>query len=129
VVSTFGLIAVSFGLLSVLFGVDVIPSSGGLGSGGATGELAASVDGELRYYGAWYVLAGVLTLRALPRIESETFTIRLVCAALLLGATGRVLSIVVTGLPHPVFLVLLGLEVLFPVAVVPWQAALVRRST
>jgi hypothetical protein len=33
------------------------------------------------------------------------------------------------GSPHPLFLFLLGLELLFPAAVVPWQAALARRGS
>ena len=51
----------------------------------------ASLDSELRYFAVWYVMAGVLVLRAVRRIEAETTLIRIVGAALFAGGCVRLL--------------------------------------
>jgi hypothetical protein len=113
-----GLVALVFGSLSVVFG-------GGLVLG--AGTVSPGVDSELRYYAAWYAAAGVVALRAARRVETEGGTIRALSAALFLGGCGRVISLVATGTPHPVSLVLMGLELGLPLVLVPWQASLGRR--
>ncbi|MCA1726915.1 MAG: DUF4345 domain-containing protein [Actinobacteria bacterium] len=52
ILALLGVVATVFGLVSVFGGADAV-----LGSGGAS----ADVDSELRFYAAWYVVAGVLT--------------------------------------------------------------------
>ncbi len=115
----FGLVAVTFGALSVLLGGAMVQGAG---------TVAPSVDSELRYYGAWYALAGVLVLRAAREVESNTWLIRAVCAALFAGGCGRVISFVAAGTPHPTSLVLMSLELVLPVVIVSWQAAVARRA-
>jgi hypothetical protein len=83
----------------------------------------------MRFYAAWYVAAGVLLLRTVPRVDSKGPTIRAICAVLFLAACARVISLVVVGAPHPVFLVLMVIEFTIPAVVVPWQAAVGRRTT
>lgn len=113
-----GLVALVFGSLSVVFGGELV-----LGAG----TVSPSVDSELRYYAAWYAVAGVVALRAALRVETEGRTIRALSAALFLGGCGRVISLIATGTPHPVSLVLMGLELGLPLVLVPWQASLGRR--
>lgn len=113
----FGLVALVFGSLSLLFGGAFV-----LGAG----TVSPSLDSELRYYAAWYAAAGVVALRAARRVETEGRTIRALSAALFIGGCGRVISLVVVGTPHPVSMVLLGLELGLPLLLVPWQGSLAR---
>lgn len=92
------------------------------------GKVSANVDSELRFYAAWYAAAGVLLLRTVRRVESEGTTIRAICAVLFVAACSRVISIIAVGAPHPMFLALMVVEFAIPVLVVPWQAAVARRS-
>jgi hypothetical protein len=120
ILALLGAVAVAFGGLTVLAG------AGGVLDGG---PVSASVDSELRFYAAWYLGAGVLMLRSVPRVEVEGSTIRLICVVLLIAAVARVLSIVALGTPHPLFLALMVIEFAIPVVIVPWQAALARRAS
>jgi hypothetical protein len=88
----------------------------------------ASLDSELRYYAVWYVVAGVLVLRAVRRIEAETTLIRIVGAALFAGGCVRLLSIAAVGRPHVNYLLLMAAELALPFVIVPWQAAVSRRA-
>jgi hypothetical protein len=115
-----GGVAVAFGALTVITGGALVLDGG---------KVSPSIDSELRFYAAWYVGAGVIVIRAARRVESEGSTIRAVCAVLLLGGMARLLSIVSVGAPHPVFLVLMALEIVLPALLVPWQAAVARRGT
>lgn len=119
VLGTFGVIAIAFGGLTIVTGASTIPDAG---------VVATSVDNEMRYFGAWYIVAGVLALRSARDPDPESFTIRLLAAGLLLGAGGRVASIVAVGSPHPLFLVLLGVEVVAALVILSLQAALARRA-
>lgn len=117
-VGVLGTIAVVFGLQTVAIGADSI-----LGAG----QVSPNLDNELRFYAAWYVGAGLLLLRAVHRVETQAATIRGVAAILLLAAFGRVLSMVMVGMPHPGQIALMAAEFTIPVVVVPWQAAIARR--
>lgn len=112
--ATFGVVAVVFGSLSVVFGSAVQPEAG---------TVAPGVESELRFYAAWYVVAGVLALRTVPRIASEGTTIRVLCAGLFVGGAARLVAALRVGWPPAFFVVLMVLEFLIPAIVVPWQAA------
>jgi len=61
VVTVLGIVAVAAGAHTVLIGGDSVLNHG---------DVSAGVDSELRFYAAWYVVAGALLLRAVRRIES-----------------------------------------------------------
>ena len=113
-----GTVAVVFGLQTVLFGAGSV-----LGAG----RISPNVDNELRFYAAWYVGAGALLLASVRRVEAATATVRGVAAVLLLAASGRLLSILTVGQPHPGQVALMIVEFAIPAAIVPWQAAVARR--
>ena len=115
--SALGVVALAFGLLSVFTGADTLPG---------IETVSPTVDSELRYYAAWYAAAGVAVLWSARAIESRGLVIRLVCAALFVGACGRLISLLTVGTPHVLSLVLMGLEFAIPVIVLPWHAALTR---
>ena len=116
--------------LTILGGVAVILGGVGVLTGGAGvldgGKVSASVDSEMRFFAAWYVAGGMLMLRSVRRIETDIGVIRITCAAWLIAACGRVLSILVVGSPHPIFLVLMAFEFAIPIVVAPWLAAVTR---
>ncbi|MGH2685191.1 MAG: DUF4345 domain-containing protein [Actinomycetota bacterium] len=118
VLTILGVVAVSAGGITVLFGADSVVGGG---------SVSASVDSELRFYATWYVLVGALLLRAVPRVEAEAFTIRAVFVTLFLAGVARVISIIAVGTPHRFLLVLLGLELGLPILLIPWQALVARR--
>jgi hypothetical protein len=93
------------------------------------GDVSAGVDSELRFYAAWYVVAGALLLRSVPRVETEALIVRAFGAAFFLAGSARLLSLVTVGRPHAFALVLMVLEFVIPVVIVPWQAAVARSST
>lgn len=114
-----GLVAVVAGSATVLTGGSLVVERG---------EVSASVDSELRFHGAWYVAAGLVLLRAVSRVERETILIRTICAVVFVAACGRLISLVVVGAPHPLYLTLMVIEFAIPVVVVPWQAAVARQA-
>ncbi len=113
------MVAVVAGTLTVVLGIESVVGAG---------DASASLDSELRFYAAWYVLAGILLLRTVRRVESEALIIRLVFATLFVTGLARVISIVVVGTPHVFALVLLALELVLPTVVIPWQAMVARRA-
>ena len=62
-------------------------------------------------------------------MEAEAFTIRAVFATLFLAGIARVISIITEGRPHAFQLVLLGLELVLPIVVIPWQVLVARRTS
>ena len=114
-----GALAIVAGLVGVFAGPSLILDAG---------DVSPSVDTELRFYAAWYGGAGVLLLWTVPRVEREGRLIRGLCAVLVLAAVGRVVSLVLAGRPHSLYLVLMAIEFAIPVVVVPWQAAVARRQ-
>lgn len=85
------------------------------------GDASANLDTELRFYASWYVVFGVLMLRAARRPEAETTTVRACGAGFLLAAFGRAVSSRAVGRPHPLFQVLMAMEAAIPVVLIPWQ--------
>ena len=108
------------GSLAVVFGASSV-----LGAG----DVTADVDSEMRFYAVWYVVAGAFLLRAAKRVESETWTIRLITAAFFVAGCSRILSWVAVGRPHIFQVILMVIELILPLVVIPWQASVARRAT
>lgn len=118
--------------LGVLAGVagtyDVVRGVGGVRHRASDAPIDANVDSELRFFGAWYAVAGVALLRAAGAPERHGEAVRLVSAASLLAAAGRGLSRRKVGAPHPLYTRLLLVEVAIPAVLLPWQRAVERRA-
>jgi hypothetical protein len=119
VVALLGAVAFTFGMQTVLIGTASVLEAG---------DASPNVDNELRFYAAWYASAGIVLLLTVRRVEAATGIIRGVCAALILGAAGRALSMAIVGSPHPGQVALMVVEFAIPAVIVPWQAAVARRS-
>ena len=115
-----GVVMLVAGSLTVVLGASSV-----LG----TDDVTAEVDSEMRFYAVWYVVAGAFLLRATRRIESETWTIRLIAVAFFVAGCSRILSWVAVGRPHLSQLMLMVIELILPLVVIPWQASVARRAT
>ena len=116
-VGVLGVVALTAGLVGVLFGAALVPGEA---------SYSPSVDSEMRFFAAWYAVAGVVLLRAAPKIEHHRATLLAVSAALVLAASGRVLSMLTVGTPHTTYIVLTVVEYVVPIIVLPWQRRVAR---
>jgi hypothetical protein len=78
------------------------------------GLVGADVDSEMRFYAVlWMAYGGVAmwVVRALPKRMN---LLRAMLGVFWLGGLGRVLSYFAIGAPHPLFLVLMWVEIALP---------------
>ena len=113
-------VAVAAGAQTLLFGSNVLPGGG---------EPSASVESELRFYGTWWLGAGVFLAWIVRDLEDRGRELRAVSAVLFLAGLSRLLAWADAGRPHTLFLVLLALELLLPPTFVVWHARASRPST
>jgi zinc transporter ZupT len=92
------------------------------------GSFTTDIDSEMRFYAVWYVAAGILLARAIPRVEDEGFTIKLVGAAFFVAGCARALSWAAVGRPHVTQVVLMVIELVLPFVIIPLQALVARKS-
>ena len=114
-VRSLGAVAAAAGARGVLLGAREVTGST---------PVPAAADSEYRFYAAWYMVSGLAVARTRAAVPRE---IHHVCAGLWLGAAGRVLSLRQVGRPTQGQLVLLGVELGLPVALLSWQAQVGRR--
>ena len=113
-----GAVAVIAGGLAMVFGVALVPDAG---------NPSASVDSEVRFFAAWYAAAGVVLLCSVTRVESAGRVIRTVGGSFFAAGCARLLSLIVVGRPHSLFLVLMVVEMALPVLMVPWHTSVARK--
>ncbi len=100
---------------------------GGRSVPGVAGAVPANIDNEVRFFGAWYAIAGVFILRAIRRDELTPWLIRGVAATLFAAASARLLGWATVGRPTSFQLFLLAIEYALSVVLVVWQLGLSRR--
>lgn len=115
-----GCVMVVAGAATVIRGADAVLDSG---------AFSPSVDSEMRFYAAWYALAGGVLLNAARAPERSAAIVRFVGAGFLIAACGRAIGIATVGRPHSLFIALMAIEFVLPVVLIPWQRALERRGT
>jgi hypothetical protein len=114
-----GAVATAAGLHTVIAGARSVPRQ----------ELAnPSVESELRFYAAFYVAYGFAVLRAAPRADRDSATVRALAAALLLAGLGRAAGWLAVGRPDRLQVVLLAIELGAPLPLVAWQARVAPRA-
>ena len=118
-VGLLALVAVVAGAQTVLLGSAVIPDGG---------APSASVESELRFYGAWWLGAGLFLAWIARDLERRGGELRAVSAVLFLAGLARLLAWADAGRPHTVFLVLLAFELLLPPLFVVWHARASRNT-
>jgi len=117
VLAALGIVAVVAGAGQVLFGAAFTPHPG---------NFSANLDSEMRFFAVWYVLIGILLVRASKDVESPGWTLRAVMATLFVAGCTRILSWATVGPPDTRFVVLMVIELVLPLIVTPWQISVER---
>ncbi|MGY3576535.1 MULTISPECIES: DUF4345 domain-containing protein [unclassified Bradyrhizobium] len=79
------------------------------------------LDSNLRFFGGVWLGLGLALLWLVPRIESESVLFRVVWGGIFLGGIGRLLSMLMVGLPPLPFVGFTALEVIGAPLFVYWQ--------
>ncbi|MGY3494651.1 DUF4345 domain-containing protein [Bradyrhizobium sp. USDA 4502] len=79
------------------------------------------LDSNLRFFGGVWLGLGLALLWLVPRIESESVLFRVVWGGIFLGGIGRLLSMLMVGLPSLPFVGFTALEVIGAPLFVYWQ--------
>ncbi|WP_076858664.1 DUF4345 domain-containing protein [Bradyrhizobium mercantei] len=79
------------------------------------------LDSNLRFFGGVWLGLGLALLWLVPRIERESVLFRVVWGGIFLGGIGRLLSMMMVGLPPLPFVGFTALEVIGAPLFVYWQ--------
>ncbi|MGN8548808.1 DUF4345 domain-containing protein [Bradyrhizobium sp. 13971] len=79
------------------------------------------LDSNLRFFGGVWLGLGLVPIWLVPRIESEGVLFRVVWGGIFLGGIGRLLSMLMVGLPPLPFVGFTALEVIGAPLFVYWQ--------
>lgn len=120
-------------LLGVLAAVPLASGLYGMLAGAAAwpfaqDEVTATLDGEFRFTNAFWFAAGLVVFWAIPRVERRTGVLRAALGTVFLGGLARLLAIAVHGVPHPVFLGALFIELVGAPVLLVWQARVAAAS-
>lgn len=116
-------------LLVVLYVLGVVPVGTGLlaiigGPGAAPGgaPAVASVDSEYRFVNVFWVAAGLILWWSLRKAAQRALATRVVLSIAALGGFARLISWVIVGPPHPVFIGTIVLELVIVPLVIWWHS-------
>lgn len=120
VLAVIGLIAVITGLMGILAGItsDFGDFYRVHVDAGMEGNII--LDSNLRYFSGLWLGLGLTLFWMIPSIERQKIVLRLTAGMIFIGAIGRVISILSFGIPSPLFILFVVLELLFPL-LIPWQ--------
>ncbi len=119
VIAVLGTVPVLSGLLGIVGGPAALPD----------GEAVnATVDSEYRFTNVFWLAAGLLLWWSLRRPRERAAVTRVILAIASLGAVPRLVSVAVTGWPHPVFIGALVLELVVVPLVIWWHVRTFPRS-
>lgn len=116
VLAALGTIAVTSGLAGIVLGPAFIP-------GGA--PTSASVDSEYRFTNVFWLAAGAAMWWSLSRPRERKNVTRAMLALAFVGGFARLISVVATGWPHPVFIAVLVLELVVVPLVIWWHVRVI----
>lgn len=78
------------------------------------------LDSNVRFYSGIWLGIGIVILWMIPRIDREMTTFRVLAIFFFFGGIGRLISILMCGLPSNSYLVFVILELVFPILTL-WQ--------
>ena len=108
-----GGVATTAGMHTVVAGARSVPGED---------RANASLESELRFYGAFYAAYGLAVLRTAPRADMASDTVRALAGTLFLAGLARAGGWLGVGRPHAVQRALLAIELAAPPIVTAWQA-------
>ncbi|GHH75253.1 DUF4345 domain-containing protein [Promicromonospora soli] len=112
VIAVLGAVPVLSGLFGIVGEPGMLP---------AGQSVNATVDSEYRFTNVFWLAGGLLVWWSLRRPQERAAVTRVILAVASLGAIPRLISIAVTGWPHPVFIGALVLELLVVPLVIWWH--------
>jgi hypothetical protein len=119
VIYLLGATAVLTGLLAVVGGPAAL-------LGGAA--AVPSVDSQLRYADVIWLGAGVVLIWSARKPLERAMATRVVLLIAAVAGVGRLISLIVVGVPHPFYLVTMGLELIVTPLIIVWHSRVFRTS-
>ena len=113
-----GMVPVATGVLTMLGLGDPIYASAGL-------PANVLLDSNLRFFGGLWFVLGLAVFWLVPRIEQETTLFRVLWLMIFAGGIGRLLSMLVAGMPPIPFIGFTALEIVGAPLFLWWQSRLV----
>jgi hypothetical protein len=86
-----------------------------------------NVDSELRFYAVFWVTYGVFVVRTAHNLSKHLQLVPLLAGLFFAGGIGRLLSLLLIGEPHPLFVRLMIVELILPLFLI-WMWAGVNRQ-
>lgn len=77
------------------------------------------VDSEMRFYAVLWVAYGLVLIRVSQSLPQRMLLAQAMLGVFFVGGLGRVLSALAFGLPHPLFQVLMWIELAVPLLLAP----------
>ena len=114
-------------LLGALSLIPLLVASLGLlfGAGRFVPEevITPDFDSHYRYVTGYYLSLTLFAWWVIQNIERHVVPLRIISAAIFMGGVGRLISVLEVGIPNPVAIGFMVLELLFPLRLL-WQARL-----
>lgn len=112
VLAVLGVVPVATSLLAIIGGPAAAPGGG---------PTTASVDSEYRFVNTFWLAAGLILWWTLRKPAARAAVTRVVLGLAAIGGFARLISVLVVGWPHPVFIATIGLELLVVPLVIWWH--------
>lgn len=91
------------------------------------GMSSPNVDSELRFYSVFWLAYGIIVLRAANSLEENLRLVPVFAGLFFAGGAGRLLSLTTLGHPHPLFILLMIIELVLPLLLVVLWAGINRQ--
>lgn len=91
------------------------------------GMSSPNVDSELRFYSVFWVAYGIIVLRAANSLDENFGLVPILAGLFFAGGAGRLLSVLAVGYPHPLFTVLMIVELVLPLLLIALWAGINRQ--
>ena len=101
----FGLVVIGISVAHLAIGPEAV-------IGGAA--VNPTSDGEDRFFAGLFLCYGVALLWCARDVQHRRGYVSLLAAALFVGGIGRLLAVVLVGVPHPFYVAMLVLELVVP---------------
>ena len=95
---------------------------------GAIGNKAISLDSHFRYLSGLLFAIGLCFAASIQRIETHGRRILILTALVVIGGIGRLISLIILGVPSESMLAALGMELIVTPLLALWQARIANRS-
>lgn len=92
------------------------------------GLSGPNIDSEMRFYSVLWIAYGSLALWVSQSLKVRIVWLRLMLVVFLFGGIGRALSFFSVGPPHPLFSILMWIELLLPTLLIALSYGIPRRA-